>query len=441
MLGSISVGRDRLRFIDRAHGRFPGANTFTIIVGKNGTGKSRLLRTIATAFLADQPTIPPVLDKVPRLSAEAVSSVQWIESPARLIGLSTSPFDKFPLLRSAPADYPYSYLGLRGLPSVNLGVAYLGRVIGKLLESVTIRPETAASIANVLRYLRYEPLVEVAFQLPSTSVLDRLFSDNPVRNMTFEWGPAARIIERMSARERSNTTKALLRVEGNTRGRRKLNMAITPSGIVGDGFSWPDEDVLCLSRAGLLKLVNVSLQKSDQQELFDVSSASSGEQAVVISLLGIGSQIQDGTVVLIDEPEVCLHPEWQERYIHLLFDAFSQYRGCHFIIATHSPQVVAQLPEGNCFVLSMEDKRLRSARSFSKRSVDFQLASLFKAPGFKNEYLLRTALGVFADLSKRRQLDDEGKTAVAIFQQVIDLLQEDDPVKELISAILELHVR
>ncbi len=160
-----------------------------------------------------------------------------------------------------------------------------------------------------------------------------------------------------------------------------------------------------------------------------------------MSLLGIGSQIQDGTVVLIDEPEVCLHPEWQERYIHLLFEAFSQYRGCHFIIATHSPQVVAQLPEGNCFVLSMEDARLRSARSFSKRSVDFQLASLFNAPGFKNEYLLRSALGAFADLSKGRELDAEAKKAVQVFRNVVGHLQDDDPVKELISAVLELGAR
>lgn len=203
----------------------------------------------------------------------------------------------------------------------------------------------------------------------------------------------------------------------------------------------PDAGIFTLLRVGLLKLASVSLHKQGESEPFQVHSASSGEQAVVMSLLGIASQIQDGAVVLIDEPEICLHPEWQERYIHLLFDAFSQYRRCHFIIATHSPQVVAELPLGNCFVLSMEDLRLQRARAFSKRSVDFQLASLFNAPGFKNEYLLRSALGVFADITKGRELDTEGMAAIKTFRRVYEHLQDDDPVKELISVIFEARKR
>ena len=206
-------------------------------------------------------------------------------------------------------------------------------------------------------------------------------------------------------------------------------------------FVAPDAGIFTLLRVGLLKLASVALHKQGESETFQVHSASSGEQAVVMSLLGIASQIQDGAVVLIDEPEICLHPEWQERYIHLLFDAFSQYRGCHFIVATHSPQVVAELPIGNCFVLSMEDMRLQKAKTFSKRSVDFQLASLFNAPGFKNEYLLRSALGVFADITKGREIDQDGLAALKTFRRVYAHLQNDDPVKELIAVILEARSR
>lgn len=431
-----------MRLVDRAQGVFPGANTFTVIVGKNGTGKSRFLRAMALGFMAEQAVQPTVADKDLDRQFETVLSMGWSEQPSRLIGLSTSPFDKFPLLRSSPQDYGYTYLGLRGLPSANLGVAYLGRIIGNLLDSVTARRETATAIAHVLDYLGYAPRIDIVLQLVPDRVFESITSGEAhTRLPNIEGLQVERNFASLSPRDRSLALKTYQAYRDIAMPRRRrVHMSITPDGVMGDMFT-PDGGIFTLLRVGLLKLAAVSLHKRGESDPFQVHSASSGEQAVVMSLLGIASQIQDGAVVLIDEPEICLHPEWQERYIHLLFDAFSQYRRCHFIIATHSPQVIAELPPGNCYVLSMEDLKLQKARAFSKRSVDFQLASLFNAPGFKNEYLLRSALGIFADITKGRELDAEGMAAIKTFGRVFEHLQDDDPVKELISVIFEARKR
>ena len=157
-----------------------------------------------------------------------------------------------------------------------------------------------------------------------------------------------------------------------------------------------------------------------------------------MGLLGIGSHITDGSLICIDEPEVCLHPEWQEKYIELLFNTFRHYRGCHFLIATHSPQIVAQIPQGNCYVMSMEDGIARSASDYSQRSIDFQLAEVFNAPGFRNEYLSRIALNAFARVSKTKRFDEQSRDDLAILRRLVHEMHANDPLIDLITALEEM---
>jgi len=60
-------------------------------------------------------------------------------------------------------------------------------------------------------------------------------------------------------------------------------------------------------------------------------------------------------VILIDEPELHLHPEWQRKYIKVILDAFKYYvsKGFkfHFIIATHSPYILTDIPVDNIVFL------------------------------------------------------------------------------------------
>ncbi len=52
-------------------------------------------------------------------------------------------------------------------------------------------------------------------------------------------------------------------------------------------------------------------------------------------------------VILIDEPDLHLHLDWQKKYIQKLIDVFStldESIKLHFIIATHSPFIISDLP-------------------------------------------------------------------------------------------------
>jgi hypothetical protein len=171
-----------------------------------------------------------------------------------------------------------------------------------------------------------------------------------------------------------------------------------------------------------------------------IGDASSGEQCVVMALLGIASHIRDGAWIFIDEPEVCLHPEWQEKYIELLTDAFKGFSNCHFLIATHSPQIVSKLDDDNCFVLDLEFGTTVPASKLNKRSADFQLANLFRAPGYKNEYLTRELVNALEVIGAGDSLSSDRRKEIYQLLALKDFLEETDPVRKLME-ILERSMR
>ena len=116
----------------------------------------------------------------------------------------------------------------------------------------------------------------------------------------------------------------------------------------------------------------------------------------------------------------------------MLRSVFSNYKGCHFIIATHSPLLISRLSNRNCFILRLDDQKIYDSEKYTKRSADYQLATLFNTPGRQNEYLNREAIVLLSKLSKHGKLKkDELIVAEELFEK-IPLLDDTDNVKKLI---------
>lgn len=426
-------------------------NTFTIMVGRNGTGKSRLLRSVVTNLLryeVDHDSF--TREERINFNSEPDGELEFRWHPTRVICASTSPFDRFPLLRRDQTADSYSYLGLRGLPSANLGLSYMSRVMFSLLNAVHRSRDQAESIESVLRYLGYKGEMSAVLQLAPTRFIDELLdASNPVAvvhefvnrsSMPFlnDNAPGLNTLRTLTEIDLREVIDAARQIYSAAPSRR-LSITVSRFGLSLDSMGGIDmNNVLLLARSGLLRLREVVLHQCDFEKPIKLHEASSGEQAVVMGLLGIGSHITDGSLICIDEPEVCLHPEWQEKYIELLFNTFRHYRGCHFLIATHSPQIVAQIPEGNCYVMSMEDGIARNASDYSQRSIDFQLAEVFNAPGFRNEYLSRIALNAFAKVSRTKRFDEQSLSDLAILRRMALEMRANDPLLDLIAALEEM---
>lgn len=87
-------------------------NVFTILVGKNGTGKSRLLSGLVNESLGKRSNETIFEPNTLGIDSGRMSDKLVYDGyPEKIIAVSTSPFDKFPLPRRNAKHSDYSYWG------------------------------------------------------------------------------------------------------------------------------------------------------------------------------------------------------------------------------------------------------------------------------------------------------------------------------------------
>ncbi|WP_237736940.1 AAA family ATPase [Serratia fonticola] len=445
MINSIEFKNNKYKFII-PNKVIDGMNVFTVITGKNGVGKSRILSSITRHFIHDNDKAKLHRELVMDFD-RAYYDIEYENAPARVIAVSTSAFDKFPIAKRRERIDSYAYLGLRGLSSLNLSSEYLSRIISKLVSSIANKEIDVYRISQVLNYLGYHDEIEISFSVRFSEPKIREILHSRDRYEAFEHiflrntpfvNPINRgfFIDDDNQLYRDKVDYALDIMVGalvpriGTAG----SLSINNYGVQIDSpYFEINDDFLFLLESGFVTTKSVILHKKESNERFRISNASSGEQCIVMSILGIASQIQDNSIICIDEPEICLHPEWQERYITILMETFKDFYKCHFIIATHSPQITSKLNSKNCFVLSMQDGKVYNASDFINRSIDFQLATIFKAPGYKNEYLTRTLISYLAELTENESIENSRTIEIEKIIGLKNIIDDSDPVKKLIS--------
>lgn len=79
---------------------------------------------------------------------------------------------------------------------------------------------------------------------------------------------------------------------------------------------------------------------SKQGTSFRVGAASSGERELLLYLFAIYALNVRDALIVVDEPELHLHPRWQQTLLEM-FERLSRDTGNQFIMATHSPVFVS----------------------------------------------------------------------------------------------------
>jgi len=90
-------------------------------------------------------------------------------------------------------------------------------------------------------------------------------------------------------------------------------------------------------------------QLSDGEKLLLALTADLARR-LAITYTDLADPLQGEAVVLIDEIELHLHPDWQRR---VLTDLRRTFPNCQFIVTTHSPQVLSEVP--NAAVILVKD--------------------------------------------------------------------------------------
>lgn len=444
MISKYIKGDKSFKFYDETYNI--DQNIFTVIVGKNGTGKSRLLNDIIdkSISIGGHKSIDIGPSRINNVKKNI--ELEFSHIPNKIIAVSTSPYDKFPLNRFFYNRHNnnelYSYLGIRDLRTSDFSLGFMSKIIVQLLYIRSLGNSQFNKITEVLDYLGYSDEFHIAFEFK--------INRNQIEEVINRDNPENDFLEIISKNHLYRSNFRFFVTEDNKLDTVKFerfkyilqklnNRRSLVYNIIVDSkriFSEINiEDVSFLIEAGLARLRDVGLRKIKTKNIYKISEASSGEQCIFTTLVGISCNIKDNSLILIDEPEISLHPEWQEKYIQLLIETFQNYKNCHFIIATHSPQLISKLSKDNCFILQMDSKELKNAKYYINNSIDFQLANIFNTPGFKNEYLSRIAFSIISKYGKNKKFDSEDVNNYNIIRSQIKFLSEHDPVINLFKLI------
>ncbi|MDH0336160.1 AAA family ATPase [Metapseudomonas otitidis] len=419
----------------------PDQNVFTAIVGKNGTGKSRLLRSIIERNLKSYTDC-------------VMHGAESTDLPSNIIAVSLSPFDRFPLggvmgfskgdpLVDESKDF-YFYQGLRGLYTSNHSLSYMTKIVGALIRAMSTEAGRLGTVLNALEYLGFNKSIRVNFICGmSRETLKRIadndgFDDYLISNRRPGHELKRLMLKLEGAPGKTAEVIEAIRYYLDKFNGERVELPITEAGALRSLAGEPINELFAtLLDYGVLKLRGVYLHKKGLNKEFKISDASSGEQGVVLTMLGIAARIKDGSLICIDEPEICLHPEWQERYIELLLSTFKNFKSCQFLITTHSPQIVSRLESENCFVLNLNANNLLNASDLNRRSIDFQLATVFNAPGHKNEYLMRELLAIVSKITRKVQLKNGDFEILSKAKSLKSNMTPSDPVLDLVLLLEE----
>ncbi len=121
-----------------------------------------------------------------------------------------------------------------------------------------------------------------------------------------------------------------------------------------------------------IKNISFNLIKLPSKEIIDVSELSSGERIIIGLILKLFTcefykdSLELPELLLLDEPDSFLHPEMTKMMIDILNNTFVNEFGIKVIITTHSPSTVALAPENSIFQIENEHRTSLSKVSKQK---------------------------------------------------------------------------
>lgn len=98
---------------------------------------------------------------------------------------------------------------------------------------------------------------------------------------------------------------------------------------------------------------NLPLFRNSFGSEFDINSLSSGEKQLFLRIFALKMLKIDNSIILIDEPEISLHPRWQQ----LIVKVYEKIgKNNQLIITTHSPQIISSVKAENIIILNKNNK-------------------------------------------------------------------------------------
>lgn len=172
---------------------------------------------------------------------------------------------------------------------------------------------------------------------------------------------------------------------------------------------------------------------------------SSGEFAMLATVLSISAAANDPhTLVLLDEPELSQHPNWQMTLIDNL-DRALKNQVCHLLIATHSHMLVSDLPINRSSVTQLEKdtEGNLNATPISECtygwSAEEVLLKVFKTATDRNRYFGERIGKLLEQMGNNTIKLEEVADELKELQEISVHLSDVDPMKAILKTIVEAY--
>ena len=176
--------------------------------------------------------------------------------------------------------------------------------------------------------------------------------------------------------------------------------------------------------------------------IFDFEATSSGEKHFLFTMLSIAAEIKKSSLIIMDEPELSLHPNWQIQYISCLKNIFEDYSSCHVIIATHSHFMLSDLQAQSSSIVSLTRKEdfkvqanLHDENTFGW-SVEDILYNIFGVVTTRNLFVAKELDSVLENMSKGQELTEKEIEKIIYIKSN---MKENDPLAGVIEMIISRY--
>lgn len=437
-------------------------NHFTVINGENGTGKSAMLRILSDAALGLHES------RQSRLFASDIS-VDLDGSISRTIAISGTHNDRFPITSGIELRVNSNRFDL--MEFYYYGPKQSGNYVSASKASNTIAHSILSEQQNkeiffepiiyLLDYMGFGSKITFDFKLTyNTKKIDNPEYLNRLEKHLLEIGrdlpsrtklpdtlfqSISTALEIFNRREVRQLLRHGLRASIDIRRGRKLTieadqfLPLLDFGLGEAPHQWL-ADMLSL---GILTCTTAFYGKTGSESV-TLEDLSSGQWQLLNSLVNLSVNSLNDTLVLIDEPENSLHPKWQTDFLSLVRRMLSHRRGCHVIIATHSPLIAASLlpHDGNLvrFYRASNDDGIQTEQESTAYGwlPSDVLQGQFNMDSARAPELTKATNEALALLRRSSEPTDALKHVARRIRNFQKILPEHDPLNDVLNAIIDI---
>ncbi|PFE56047.1 hypothetical protein CN318_12450 [Bacillus cereus] len=458
-----------INFGDYEKLKFSTSNFYTSsLIGPNGTGKSFLISIIQKIFtdmyrlrVSKKPELPSNIHyKLEYLINESITykieykngkrayykndlpvSLREVILPSKVISYAYTLQDRFSIFKQ-DVIREYEYFGVKKYISNN-HIEKPSDVVAKNIMLAALEGNLIKNLKSITKFLGFNPFIRLIFQAKAGISLEGGLIEETIEKMQkgashIDAVPIDDIISFL----RSEYLRSIV---GNKepicieRDSLAININLRNSKQYENQYE-NFQIIWYLVNIGLLDSPSITMKKHKKE--FPIEEASSGEFQYFSTMINILSKIKENSIVILDEPETSLHPTWQYKYISHLQKLFSDFSSCHFLIATHSHFIVADLEAefSDTIIFNKTANRSVSGELLQNktygRSAEDILYNVFNMPTTRNHYLANDLDDILYAISIGK-INNKIKEKSKRLKQVQEYLLEADPLRLLIDKIVK----